>query len=130
MRSDGETTAARLHNILTRHGVQLSLHSILRSREQLGWIFQGYVYCQLIQDAIKLKRLDWAKTHVSDKFEDVIWSDEASVQLETLRKHCYRKQEECPTPKPHPKHPIKVHVWAGISSQGATKLHFSRKHGC
>ena len=50
--------------------------------------------------------------------EDVIiWSDEASVQLEMHKRHCYRNVGERPTPKPRPKHPIKVHVWAGISTQ-------------
>ena len=94
----------------------------MQSREQLGWTFRGSAYCQLIRDTNKLKWLDWAKAHISEKFEDVIiWSDEASEQLETHRRHCYRKLGECPTPKPRPKHPIKVHVWAGISTRGATK---------
>ena len=121
MRNNDETTAIQLHNILTRHGIQLSLRSILRSREQLGWTFRGSGYCQLIRDA-KQKRLDWAQRHISDKFEDVIWSDEASIQLETHRRHCYRKLGERPTPKPCPKHPLKVQVWAGISTRGATKI--------
>ena len=118
MRNDDETTAVQLHNILIRHGINLSLRSILRSREQLGWTFRGSAYCQLIRDANKQKRLDWAQRNLSDRFEDVIWSDEASVQLETHQRHCYRKVGERPTPKPRPKHPIKVHVWAGISTRG------------
>ena len=122
MRNDDETTAIQLHEVLTRHGIQLSLRTVLRSREQLGWMFRGSAYCQLIRDANKLKRLDWAREHMSDNFEDVIWSDEASVQLETHRRRCYRKLGEAPKPKPRPKHPIKVHVWAGISSRGATKI--------
>lgn len=122
MRADDETTAVQLCEILTRHGIQLSLRTILRSRDNLGWTFRGSAYCQLIRDANKIKRLDWAHQYSSDNFEDVIWSDEASVQLETHRRHCYRKVGEPPVPKPRAKHPVKVHVWAGISAQGATDI--------
>ena len=62
--------------------------------------------------------------HISDKFEDVIilWSDEASVQLEMHKRHCYRNVGERPTPKPRSKHPTKVHVRTGISTQRVTKI--------
>ena len=44
------------------------------------------------------------------------------MQLETHRKCCYWKIGECPKPKPPAKHPVKVHVWAGISKEGATEI--------
>ena len=37
MRNDDETTAVQRHTVLARDGINLSLRSILRSREQLGW---------------------------------------------------------------------------------------------
>ena len=52
---------------------------------------------------------------MNDDFENVVWTDEASVQLETHRKRCYRKLGEMPKPKPRAKHPVKVYVWGGIS---------------
>ena len=53
-------------------------------------------------------------------FEDVIWSDETSVQMESHRRfHCYKRGSK-PRYKPRPKHPTKVHVWSGISFRGAT----------
>ena len=58
----------------------------------------------------------------NETFDDVIWTDETSVQLECHRRHCFRKQNEKPRLKPRPKHPIKVHVWAGISKRGATRV--------
>ena len=54
-------------------------------------------------------------------FEDVIWGDETTVQLESHR-HSYRKIGEPATPKPRPKHPLKLHVWAGISRRGPTPV--------
>ena len=44
----------------------------------------------------------------TDSFDDVIWSDETSAQLETHHRFCCRKEGM----KPQPKHPVKVHVWA------------------
>ena len=122
MRLNDETTAMQLYDILIRHGISISLRTVLRSRQQLGWTFRGSAYCQLIRDANKAKRLVWARQHINDDFANVIWTDEASVQLETHRKRCYRKTGECPKPKPRAKHPVKVHVWAGISKDGATEI--------
>ena len=58
---------------------------------------------------------------MSDNYTDVIiWSDETTVQLESHRCRSYRKEGEKPRPKPRAKHPVKVHVWAGISKKGPT----------
>ena len=64
--------------------------------------------------------MELAIAHLNDNFDDIIWSDETTVQLETHRRFCYRKEGEKPRLKPRPKHPIKLHVWAGISKKGPT----------
>ena len=45
----------------------------------------------MIKDANKEKRLEWCKKMKSEKeqFDDVIFTDESSVMLETHRKKCY-----------------------------------------
>ena len=53
---------------------------------------------------------------------NVIFSDECSISLQQYRRTCYRKIDEPTKCKPKPKHPLKVHVWAGISRYGATKI--------
>ena len=55
-------------------------------------------------------------------FENVIWTDETTVQLESHRRHSCRKKGEQPALKPRAKHPIKLHVWAGISRRGPTPI--------
>ena len=100
MRTDDETTAHQLHGFLMSKGYTLSLSTILRCRTTLGWTFRGSSYCQLIRDVNKQKRLDWAKKYLNDDFKDVIWSDETTVQLETHRRFCCRKQGERPKNKP------------------------------
>lgn len=122
MVQDDETTATQLQALLATHNVYVSLATIVRNRVILGWNYRGSAYCQLIRDVNKVKRLQWAQTYLQDSFDNVIWSDESTVQLETHRRLCYRKEGQKPRLKPRPKHPIKVHVWGGISKQGATKV--------
>ena len=122
MQLDDETTAHQLHRLLTENGVEISLRTILRCRTSLGWTFRGSAYCQLIREANKKKRLDWTLQHMDDTFEDVLYTDECTVQLENHRRFCCRKHGQRPKPKPNPKHPVKVHVWAGISKQGRSQI--------
>ena len=103
-------------------GVYVSLATIVRNRVQLGWTYHGSAYCQLICHQNKEKRLEWVRTYLHDNFDDVIWSDETNVQLETHRCHYYRKLGEKTRSKPRAKHPTKVPVWAGISRKGATEV--------
>ena len=126
MTADDETTAIQLHVLLTSCRIRLSLATILRSRILLGWTFRGSKYCQLVRHANKLKRFHWAVKYLPEVlnhgFQDVIYTDESTVQLESHRRHSYRKKGQPATLKPRPKHPTKVHVWAGISKKGATRI--------
>ena len=55
-------------------------------------------------------------------WKDVIYTDETTVQIETHQRTCCKKKGQKPRYKPKPKHPFKVHVWAGISFRGQTSL--------
>ena len=78
----------------------------------------------MISDTNKTKRVDFARMclDTNDDFSNVIWTDESSVQLrrhsQTMRVKVWKER----TLKPQAKHTIKVHVWAGISMRGATKI--------
>ena len=122
MQKDNETTALQLHHHLEKNSVSISLPTVLRSRQKLGWTFRGTHYCQMIREVNKSKRLEWAREYLHDDFSDVMWTDETTVQLESHKCYCCRKQGAAPKPKPHPKHPLKVHVWGGISTNGRTEL--------
>ena len=60
--------------------------------------------------------------HVIDEFHNVIWTDETTVQMESHRRLCCQKRGQKPRYKPRPKYPTKVHVWAGISWNGSTRV--------
>ena len=72
----------------------------------------------------KKKRLRWCREQLraKEQFKDVIFTDESTVQLEHHSRLCFRKQRQPRILKQRAKHPVKVHVWGGISSKGATKI--------
>ena len=109
MRKDDETTAHQLHALLRSKGFTLSLCTVLRCRTSLGWTFRGSAYCQLIRQENKQKRLAWARAKVDLDWENVVWTDECTVQLETHRRFCCRKRGERPKNKPrYPVYVIKI----------------------
>ena len=76
----------------------------------------------MIRDANKEKRLAWAREHKGLRFEDGVYTDKTTVQIKTHQRTCCYKKGQKPWYKPKPKHPVKVHVWAGISHRGHTNL--------
>ena len=56
------------------------------------------------------------------KFEHVIFTDESSIWLSKHSKLCFRKADQPAKMKPTAKHPFKVHIWASISTRGATPV--------
>ncbi len=125
MESNDEESAPKLsRKIKDRFGVSFSESKTKELRRRLGWISTKTKYCQMVRNANKEKRADFAKRVLQEKdqFDDVIWTDECNIQLEqngTLTYH--RWWEPCPQ-KGKPKHPYKVSVWAGISKRGASKI--------
>ena len=124
MRKDDEMTSAKIQKKLAKRGISVSSSTVRRSRKQQGWTLQRTAYCQLIRDANKVKRLEFAQRVLEsgDTFHNVIFSDECSISLQSYRRTCFRMADEPTKRKPKPKHPLKVHVWGGISRHGATKI--------
>ena len=113
----------------------LSLFSYFKKREyifqevpysdavkNLGWTYHSSAYCQLIRAVNKEKRLRWCLSNFFTDLSNIVWTALTTIQLENHRRFCHRKQGQKPKPKPRPKHPMKVHVWAGISWNGATNI--------
>ena len=86
MQRDDETNAHQLHQMLLEHVFEISFRTILRCRTVLGWTFRGSAYCQLIREANKTKRLEWCQQYKDDNFDDVIWTDESTIQVEAHRR--------------------------------------------
>ena len=79
----------------------------------------------MISDKNKEKRLEWCKQQQESgdlDFDNVVWTDECTVQLKSHRWINFRKKEQPVRYSMKPKHPPKINVWAGISRHGATKV--------
>ena len=124
MMKNDETTGLELQKLVKKEieGFDASVSSILRWRNDLGWTAKGTKYCQMIREVNKEKRLKWAKDNEETTFENVIFTDETTVQMETHRRTCCYKRGCKPRYKTKPKHPVKVHVWAGISNRRRCRL--------
>ena len=85
MRDDDEMTAVQLHALLLRHVHTMTLKTVLRCCAALGWTFRGSAYCQLIRQQNKVKRLQWAQEHLTDGFDNVIWTDAKRAQRSSNR---------------------------------------------
>ena len=86
MRQDDETIATQIQGILASYSVYISLSTIIHKKQQMGWIYRGSANCELIRDVNKVKRLEFATTWLHDTFDDAIFSDETTVQLDTHRR--------------------------------------------
>ena len=105
--------------------VEVSISTIKRARLELGWVCKRVKYCQLISEVNKEKRVKWCLERVTNndlKMDDVIFTDESTVQIKAHWKVIFRKAGHPIKLVAKPKHPQKVHVWAGISARGATSI--------
>ena len=121
-----ELNASQLKELLLHKypSITVSLTTIKRARKQKGWVCTRPHYCQLLREVNKSKRVEWCQAQLAnnEQFHNVIFTDECSVQLEQHSKLCFRKKLQPRALKQRPKHPVKVHIWGGISCQGATKI--------
>jgi hypothetical protein len=123
---DDELTSVEIQRLISReYGVTISSATIRRYiRLKLDWKVVRTRYGPMISDSNKVKRKEFAQMLMDNKddFANVIWTDESSVQLcrhsQTMRVKVGKER----ILKPAPKHALKVHVWAGISMKGATKI--------
>ena len=126
MAGNDELTARQLHALLLKEwpDLNVSLSTIKKERRNLGWVSTRPKYCQLVRERNKEKRVEWCNEMINsnETFENVIFTDECSIQLDHHGRLCFRKRGQPRQLKPKPKHPIKVHVWAGISNKGMTHI--------
>ena len=107
MEKDGETTEKELVRISKAKGVEASVSSVLHWRKDLVWTSMGTSYCQMIRDVNKKKGLKFTQENKELTFEDIMYTDETTVQIETHRQTCSYKKGCKPHYKPKPKHPLK-----------------------
>ena len=104
LRNDDELTARKLRRKLSENFTDfpdVSISTIKRCHRERGWVSTQPHYCQLIREANKLKRKEWCKKQMdaNEQYEDVIFSDECTVQLDHHARLCFLKEREYRTLK-------------------------------
>ena len=66
-----------------------------------------------------------------DTFQNMIFSNECSISLQSHSRRCFRMADKPTKRKPKPKHPLNVHVWGGNQKTWCHQvLHLWWHHGC
>jgi len=135
---DDETTASQLY---VRHGAQaqLTYHTEVQDIARLDFSWE----CLLSDSSVNTtlaKLSPWCSRANSSRFSLLGSRMSCSIQLETHRRQICRKIGEPPKNElrlvsfyrkliddirwyfPRAKHPVKVHVWAGMSMRGRTGI--------
>ena len=114
-------------------GTLLHVSTIRKQRKIMGYEAVRPVKIPFIRQPNQVKRLAFCHdlTRTGDTFHDVIFTDESSVQVGNNSTIAIAKVTRDSTGKvitkdmpifSKLKHPLKVHVWGGISRNGATQV--------
>ena len=114
---------------------EIDLHesTIRRHRRRIGYEAVYPTHIPFIRQHNQVKRVDFCNELIrtSDTFQDVIFTDESSVQVgnnssvaiaKVIRDSSGRILEKDMPTFDKLKHPLKVHVWGGISRNSATPI--------
>ena len=73
---------------------------------------------------VNKRKVDLVSGTVKSKrdFSNVIIADKCTIQLDCHSHLCFQKKNQSRTLKQRAKHPVKLHIWGGISKQGATNI--------
>ena len=84
-----------------------SLTAIKRAHKHLGWLKSQRKCCQMIREGNKQLHKAWCELQIVNKeqFEDVIFSKQCTVQLDSHSELCFQKIREPRKLKQKPKHP-------------------------
>lgn len=111
MEINSEMTATELQRkLFDERGKEVSKALITRERRKLGWVYQGTAYCQLVRDVNKIKRKEYCQRCLdsNEQFDDVIFTDETKIMMQSSRSRSCRKKGEARKLISKPKHPYTV----------------------
>ena len=94
-RADSETSTVELRDkVQAQFGKGVSLSTISRARDRLGWTRSRVLYGQLIRNVNKAARLAFALRMVEqgENYDDVIFTDESTFWVENHSGYYYRRR--------------------------------------
>ncbi|VDM81260.1 unnamed protein product [Strongylus vulgaris] len=124
-KADSSATIAFILGRLRERNIFVSASQVRDIRKMLGFVRATTKYCHMIRDVNKEKRIDFCTRMIDSKedFANCIFTDESTVQVDCCVKYCYVKKGDFYSRlRSKAKHPVKLHLWGGISMRGATEL--------
>lgn len=117
---DEEITASE---IIRRLQLHVSRNTVYRVIKKYGFRVKRTQYCQEISEINRIKRFGFYSLCMinHENFDDVIFTDETSIEVNVYRNNRWCKYSKVKKVAKY-KHPLKVHAWAGISRRGATRI--------
>ena len=117
-------TSTDIQKELAANGTDVSNSTVKRMIHEVGYSTSSPRYAQMIREPNKIKRVEFCKNLISvdEHFNDIVFTDECTVQLHDNKIVVYRLKDSAAPPIPLPKHAFKVYVWGGISHRGSTRL--------
>lgn len=108
-------SSSDIHKELKRDGYDLSHSTTKKVISACGLENACPRYGQMVRDTNKEKRVNFCLNLIEadDKFSDIIFTGECSVQLHQNKRVLYREKDRSGGVLPKPKYPLKVHVWGG-----------------
>ncbi|CAG2208516.1 unnamed protein product [Mytilus edulis] len=104
-------TATDIKHILADKGTHTSKSTVRKVIDAAGFTASKPRYGQMVRDVNKEKRVQFAREVISndDHFNNVIFTDECSVQLHNNKIVIYREKDSVAPVLPKPKHPLKTY---------------------
>lgn len=111
--------------VVRETGINISRRTVRDLRFRLGFRVCMPRDVPIISEPNAQKRVEFCRRTIAagERFENVLFTDECTVQLEHHSRFCFRSVNDDGTLGPRPfaakaKHPFKVNVWGGISWKG------------
>ena len=127
LEKDPEAGSNKLAIGLKRKGIDLSARTVRRRLHDAGLTFGTTLPKPLLSATHCKKRLAWAKENTDTDWDSVLFTDEASININSKRKRVWHMPGKKLTIRTV-KHPIKVHIWGCVSSRGFGKCYIFTKN--
>ncbi|CAF2082322.1 unnamed protein product, partial [Rotaria magnacalcarata] len=115
------TQSKDMTNQLERRGVVVSERTVCRRLNEAGARYSRPMSKALLTEHHRQNRLRWAQHHKATDWNQVIFSDETTVCLNSLKGLVWNFPGNKKVVRTV-KHPIKVNVWGCFSSKGLGRI--------
>lgn len=122
-----EATSPTIAAKLKRKNILVSARTVRRKLTACGLVFGNTMSKPLLSEQHCKKRLKWAKANRHTDWEQVLFTDEATINAGIRRKKVWHRPGRKIVVRTV-KHPVKVHIWGCVSSAGFGRCYVFREN--